>query len=282
MKWSNIYRGMLIGISDLVPGVSGGTIALVLGIYHQLIAAINGIISRQWKKHIWFLIPLGIGILISLFVFSRLINWLIEFHPQLTFFFFLGLIIGIIPFLMKSIEFKRSFKLYHYLLLGFAAVLVALTAFLHEEGIDSVLVHLTLSDYVLLFFAGWLASSAMILPGISGSFVLLLLGVYPTVTHALSNLIFPIILVVGSGVIIGILITSRIINYMLIQFNVGMYAVIIGMVVGSAFVIFPGFPAGMLSIIFCIALFIAGYLTSIVLSYMERRNHAAMSEQQTT
>lgn len=272
MKWSNIFRGTLMGISDLVPGVSGGTIALVLGIYHQLITAINGIFSREWKKSLSFLIPLGLGVVIALFLFSKLIDWLIEFHPQLTFFFFLGLIIGIIPFLMKSIDIKRSFKSNHYILLSVAAILVALTAFLHEEGIDNVMTHLTISNYVLLFFAGWLASSAMILPGISGAFVLLLLGVYPTMTNALSNFNFTIIIVCGSGVAIGILVTSRIINYMLIHFTIGMYAVIIGMVMGSAFVIFPGIPEGWLLIGFCLILYIAGYLTSTILSYVEKRN----------
>jgi putative membrane protein len=276
MKWSNIFRGMLMGITDLVPGVSGGTIALVLGIYHELIAAINGILSRQWKKNIWFLIPLGIGILISLFIFSRLIEWLVNDYPQLTFFFFLGLVVGVIPFLMIKIDFKKSFKYNHYMLLGFATIVVAITTFIREEGIGEVMSNLSTFDYLFLFIAGWLASSAMILPGISGSFILLLLGVLPTMYSALKNFSFDIIFVVGLGVVVGLIVTSKILNYILIHFTIGTYAVIIGLVLGSTFVIFPGFPEGILLITFSLILFIAGYLTSTVLSYKERRNREKM------
>src|SRR5690625_3791444 len=96
MEWKNIYRGMIMGISDVVPGVSGGTIAVILGIYDRLIAAINGVFTKEWRKHLAFLIPLAIGVGLAIFLFSHLMNWLLENYERPTFYFFLGLIIGIL------------------------------------------------------------------------------------------------------------------------------------------------------------------------------------------
>ena len=78
MEWRNIYRGILMGATDLVPGISGGTIAVLLGIYDRLIAAISGIFSKEWKKHIGFLIPLGLGMVIAIFLLASLIEWLLS------------------------------------------------------------------------------------------------------------------------------------------------------------------------------------------------------------
>src|SRR5690625_6399571 len=88
VEWNNIYCGMAMGISDVVPGVSGGTIAVILGIYDQLIAAINGLFTRKWKSHLSFLVPLAIGMGLAIFTFSRVMNWLLKYHEQLTYYFF--------------------------------------------------------------------------------------------------------------------------------------------------------------------------------------------------
>ncbi len=270
MKWMNIFRGMAIGISDLVPGVSGGTIALLLGIYQRLIVAINGLFSRHWKEQIIYLIPIGLGAVIAIFLFSGIIDWLITYYPKPTFFFFTGLIVGIVPFLFQSIEYKTAYHLKHYGLLLLAFLIIVSTLFFREDGVEVIKTNLLTIDYVLLFLAGWLASSAMILPGISGSFILLLLGVYPTVTHAVRSLDFLIILIVGLGVVTGLLITSKIIHYMLIHFKVSTYAVITGFVMGAVFVVFPGLPAGLLSIFICVVMAGAGFTVSYVLGFIER------------
>lgn len=110
MKWKNIYRGLVMGGTDVIPGVSGGTIAVLLGIYDQLIAAINGIFSREWKKHLGFLIPLGIGIVIAIFTVARVMEWLLIHHPKPTFYFFLGLIIGVLPLLLNVADARRHLR----------------------------------------------------------------------------------------------------------------------------------------------------------------------------
>lgn len=124
-EWRNIYRGLLMGASDVVPGVSGGTIAVVLGIYDRLIEAINGFFSKEWKKHLKFLLPLGIGIVTSIALLASVIDWLFEHYPGPTQFFFLGLIIGVLPYLTHKADMKNKFQGKHYVLLLIGAAVVA-------------------------------------------------------------------------------------------------------------------------------------------------------------
>ena len=267
----NVFRGMVMGITDLIPGVSGGTIAMVLGIYPELIASINGILSKNWRKHLLFLAPLIIGIGISLVVFSHLIEWLIVYHSQPLFFFFNGLILGIIPFLLRTADFKKTFKIRHYGVLVVAAIFVASTGFIRVDSMVSIWTNLTFNNYLYLFFSGWIASSAMILPGISGSLILLLLGVYPTVINAISSINIPVIIVVGFGIVIGIMITSKLIQYLFSQYSSLTYAVIIGLVLGSIIVIFPGLPRTVPDAILCMAMLLLGSIVATLLGRFEHK-----------
>ena len=231
-----------MGITELIPGVSSATIAMILGIYERFILALNSLTTREWKNQLGFLIPLGMGIGTALVCFSRVISWLLDTYPQPTLTFFLGLILGMIPFLLKSIAFQTNFQPIHYILLIFSSLLVASTALVGEQHPVKVMTHLSTKEYILLFVSGWLASSLMVLPGISGALVFLILGVYPTVLHALESLNLFIILAVGTGVVTGALITSKIIRYLFFHFQVGTYAVMIGLILGSSVVIYPGGP----------------------------------------
>ncbi|MGG0670091.1 DUF368 domain-containing protein [Sporosarcina koreensis] len=241
MEWKNIYRGFLMGISDLIPGVSGGTIAFILGIYDRLLLAISGFFSREWKKHIGFLLPLGVGIGLTLLLFSRVIDFLLKDYPQPTQFFFLGLIIGVVPFISRQAGVRKNFKIWHFILLLAVGAALASTAFI-KPAETGVITSLTMQNTIGLFLAGWAGSMAMLLPGVSGSFVLLLLGVYTTAINALSTLNIPIIIVIGAGVIVGFIVSSRAIHFLLDKFTHAMFAIIIGLILGSVFVIYPGIP----------------------------------------
>ena len=118
MQWRNLYRGFFMGISDLIPGSGGGTIASFLGIYDELLAAIRGFFSREWKKHIGFLVPLGIGIAATLLVFSKVMDFLLKNYHAPTQYFFLGLLIGVLPFIAKQANVKKNFKWSHFLLIS--------------------------------------------------------------------------------------------------------------------------------------------------------------------
>src|SRR5699024_4126106 len=129
MEWRNIYRGLIMGASDVIPGVSGGTIAVLLGIYDRLIAAINGLFSKHWKQYLSFLIPLAIGVATAIFTLARLMKWLLANYPQPTYFFFLGLVIVIILILLITFQAKRTFTIKHIILLLFRVFVISLMIF---------------------------------------------------------------------------------------------------------------------------------------------------------
>lgn len=264
MEWRNLYRGFCMGISDLIPGVSGGTIAVILGIYDQLLIAISGFFSKEWKNHIGFLIPLGVGMGSAIILLSRLIEYLLEYHHEATQFFFLGLVIGVIPYMMKKADVKKNFKVNHYVILFLCIALLAFMAFTKPDSELKMEGSLTFLMVIGLFLSGWLASMAMLLPGISGSFILLLLGVYPVAINALSTFNLPIIAAIGAGVIVGFIVSSKGIRYALSHFPHITYAAIIGLIIGSVFVVFPGIPSGGL-IFICLLTFVAGlFITKLI------------------
>lgn len=261
MEWKNIYRGMLMGISDLIPGVSGGTIAFILGIYDRLLLSISGFFSRDWRSHLGFLLPLVTGIGVTLLLFSRVIDYLLEHHYEPTQFFFVGLIIGVLPFIVKQAEVKKHFTGKHILVVVLVAIMMAALGFLKPNE-SIVISDVTLLSALGLFLSGWLASMAMLLPGISGSFILLLLGVYSTVISALSNLNFTIIIIVGAGAAVGFIVSSKAISYLLREYPHMTFAVIMGLIIGSIFVIVPGLPTGSVTILLCCITFVAGILVT--------------------
>lgn len=269
MQWRNLYRGFFMGISDLIPGVSGGTIAFILGIYDELLASISGFFSRDWKKHIGFLLPLAIGMGLTLLLFSRVIEYLLKNYHAQTQFFFLGLVIGVLPFIAKQANVKTNFKIGHFLLILVVGAALASLAFISPQDSTPVTV-LTGSNAIGLFFAGWAGSMAMLLPGISGSFILLLLGVYSTAIGALSNLNLPIIAVIGAGVVVGFIVSSKVISYLLSHFKHATFAVIIGLIIGSVFVMYPGLPEDGTYLVMSLLTFFIGLLVASLFNSPEK------------
>lgn len=268
MEWKNIYRGMMMGASDIVPGVSGGTIALVLGIYDQLIASINGLFSKDWKKHLSFLIPLGAGIIAAILLLARLIEWLFDYYPRPTQFAFLGLILGVLPFLFRKAEVKTHFKSFHYIFLIVGVLIAASMGFLTGNE-DFIITDITFSIYAFLLLSGFLASTAMILPGISGSLILVVIGAYGTIINAVNEWHLDILLIVALGIGLGILTMSKVIKYFLTHYNYATYAVVIGLVIGSIAVIFPGFPTETNDVLLSIFAFLLGLSAAFLLGRVE-------------
>lgn len=270
MEWKNTYRGLIMGAVEVIPGISGGTIALLLGIYERLIAAINGFFSKDWKKQLGFLVPLGIGMVISIFLLARVIEWLFIHHPIATQFFFMGLILGVLPFLLHKVDAKNTFKMKHIGFMVVGIILVSVLGFI-SVGEGEIISNITTSTYILLFVSGIIASSALILPGISGSFMLLILGVFPTVIAAISNFQINIIVVTGLGIATGFIVMSRIVGYFLKNHYTLTFAATIGLVVGSVFVVFPGWPTTSGLMIISIFTFLAGLFTAYLLGRLEYR-----------
>ena len=265
----NLWRGLIMGSVETIPGVSSGTIAVVLGIYERLIASINGLTTREWKKSLAFLVPLVTGIFLAVFSSAAAINWLLTHYPNQLSFFFLGLIIGVVPFLLKKINFKQTFSGIHYLVLLISFLLIALFGIMQDPDQSSMLGSLNANHYIAIFFLGWVASSAMILPGLSGSFLLLVFGYYATIIDALDNFHFPVLVTLIAGIGVGVLITSKIVHFFLQRFPVGTYAVVTGMVLGSVVVIYQGMPIGIGGLFASFISLLLGFCAAFLLGKVE-------------
>ena len=230
-----------MGAADAVPGVSGGTIAFISGIYEELITTISGVnlsllttlrksgFSAFWKQlNGNFLVALLTGILISFVSFMRLAKYLIEQHPVLIWSFFFGLIVASIFFVGKQIK-TWNLGTIVALILGTLAAYYITTLPLMANN-DSAL---------FLFFAGAIAICAMILPGISGSFILVILGAYKTLSDALHDFDFKRIAIFAIGALIGLLSFSRVLKWLFNHYKNTTLAVLTGFIFGSLNKIWP-------------------------------------------
>jgi len=235
-------KGMAMGAADAVPGISGGTIALLLGIYEELISTIGNInlslfkdlkehgINSFWKKiNGNFLLSLIIGIGISLVTFVKITAYLFDKHPILIWSFFFGLVLATIYVLYKLI------KSWNYINLIFVVVTTFISIYI--SGI-SIIVDIDI-DLIYILICGIIAASAMIIPGISGALILVILGLYPTMINAINNLEFDKIITFASGSIIGLLSFSKIIKWMLSINSSLTYSILLGFVIGSLSKVWP-------------------------------------------
>jgi len=249
--FKNFLNGLAFGITQIVPGVSGGTIAIMLGFYDELISAINNF-TKDLKKQMKFLIPLGIGIVVGIFVLSSVINYLLTNFSFPTMSFFIGLIVGLIPLIyLKVKDEQRLFNFKEILFIIIPILIVGLSSHLNFiSAVNPEEVVVTFPLILFLFFAGFLAAAALIIPGVSGSFILLLLGLYPLATYFISQisllltditnttLMLEIIKVLGPlgiGIIIGVLLTARIVEKLLKNYLKPTYLIILGLLIGSTY-----------------------------------------------
>lgn len=225
-----------MGIADAIPGVSGGTIALLLGIYEELIHTISSLnfeqilyLRKNGFKSFWskinggFLFSLLLGIGVSLISFVKISAILLDKYPLFVWSFFLGLIIATVYVIYKLIE-KLNFRNILFVLISIMATLL-LSSFSTVE-INNI-------GLLYILFCGIIASSAMILPGISGSLILVILGVYTFLINALNNLDILIIIVFILGAIIGLLGFSRVLKYLFNNYRNITYSIMLGLVIGS-------------------------------------------------
>ena len=235
-------KGVFMGIADAMPGVSGGTIALLVGIYEELIKSIsefnislfselqkNGFNSFWKKLNGNFLLVLSLGIGISLISFVKISANLLENFPLFIWSFFLGLIFATIYVIYKLINNWSVVSLF------FLVTSILLSLFLSSFSIYET----TEISLFFVLFSGIIASSAMILPGISGSLILVILGVYAYLIKSLDNLEFIVIFTFILGAIIGLLGFSRILKYLFKNHRNVTYTIMLGLVIGSIEKVWP-------------------------------------------
>lgn len=278
-KWTNILKGFGMGTSDLIPGVSGGTIALLLGIYDDFISSVSGLFSKRFWPSFKFLLPILLGMGLAIALLSNLFNYLLSYHEIPTMFFFTGLIIGIIPYLLKTSNFKQMFKTKHYLMILIGIIILVIITLLNNGDKHSgETLTLSLGLIIKYFIAGMFASSAMLLPGISGSFMLLVFGAYGTVMFSISELVnlnftaLPILIIIGLGILTGFMLSSRMIQYFLHHHTRMTFALIIGFVIGSIYAVFPGFPENGLVWIISFLTIIIGFIVSFTLGLITAKS----------
>ena len=235
-----ILAGIVIGVANVIPGVSGGTMAVVFGIYDELIGVISFNIKQIFSK--WrFWLPLGLGMGIGIIAFSKIVTFLFEHFPVQTQYFFVGIVLGSIPLILKrtSLALKRE-TLGNWISALVGLVIMLLMVFINTDSMVSIIqTELTFGLGAKLLVGGALAAFAMIIPGISGSFLMVILGVYSTIIAAISDFNLPIICVVAVGVIIGIFAGAKGVQVLLGKFPNQTYGAIFGLVIGSVFAILP-------------------------------------------
>jgi putative membrane protein len=234
-------KGMAMGAADVVPGVSGGTIAFISGIYEELITSINNVnlsLISTWKrdgfKASWsqlngnFLVALFLGIFISLFSLAALVSWLLENEPILLWSFFFGLVVASILFVGKEIaQWRPAIFLMLFMGAAIAYYITILPPSNHIAGLP------------YLFLCGALAVCAMILPGISGAFILVLLGAYKTILDAVHQVDVKIIVTVGLGAVFGLLSFAKLLKWMFSNYKNITLAILTGFILGSLPKIWP-------------------------------------------
>lgn len=235
-----ILKGAAMGAADAVPGVSGGTMALITGIYERFIAALASfrpslfqfVLKRDYRG-LWqtidgaFLLSVGIGILVSLFSVLNLMHWLLETCAPAVWAFFMGVILSSLFYLIRG----RVWTIGQLALMsaGLCIALILITA----SGTTVAVTPLT------LFLGGALAISAMLLPGISGSFMLLLLGLYPVVVEAVHARELMVIFWVALGCAAGILTVSRVLQWALLRWHDAVMSCMLGFVIGALVKVWP-------------------------------------------
>lgn len=262
-----IVKGFFMGIANIIPGVSGGTLAITMGIYEDLIGAVSHFF-KNFKKNILFIIPIGIGALLAIALGSKIIGFSLEKYPLPTILFFVGLILGGFPMLYGKVEGTFHPKNLLIFCLTFAFIIGIM--FL-KTGKDVQLNHLDIVGYILLFIVGVIAAATMIIPGISGSFMLMVMGYYEPILNAINELTslknighnISIFIPIGLGVLVGVVGIAKIIEYLFKKYEVPTYYGIMGFVLASIIGIFASTEAltfAFLPFFIGIILFIIGFI----------------------
>ena len=233
--------GLVFGIANIIPGVSGGTMLVVFGCYDKVCGALS-LNFKEIKKNIVFLVFFGIGAGCGIIGFSFVITWLFENFPTETYMFFIGLIVGSIPLIIKNATVEEKFRPACAVPFILALALVVGLAMLEQFSGDSTgdAEFTGILSAALFLGASFVAAVAMIIPGVSGSFIMVLFGTYRPVIAAIKPPFnFAIIIPTVIGVLVGLVLGARLITYLLKKHRLMVFSAILGLVAGSVYAIFP-------------------------------------------
>ena len=249
-----ILKGLFVGSTMLVPGVSGGSMAMILGEYDKLILAVSSFFKEK-KANAIYLGLFALGGFTGMILFAKPILYCINHFPMPMLYFFIGTVAGGVPLIYEKANIhKISLTSLLYLVMGIV-IAILLSVFLPQNLFGS---H-SHTSMLILVAAGFIAAIALVLPGISVSYLLLIMGIYDTVMTAISHLQIAILLPMGAGLLCGIIATTKALEYAMQQAPQATYMIILGFILASVAQIFPGIPSGIYWLI-CPAACLLGYL----------------------
>lgn len=277
-----VLKGFVIGIANIIPGVSGGTLALTLGVYEDLISTISHFF-KNIKKNILFILPLGIGMVLSILSMSNIISYAFDKIPLITAMFFMGLVLGGIPMLYGHVKGKKEAKkVSSYIIAIITFSLVIMLAFAKElfgTGLGNVTLNTNIGGLFMMLIIGVIAAATMIIPGVSGSLVLLLLGYYDPVVNAIKELThfnniglnFINLAFFGIGVLIGIVLIAKLLEILFKKHETKTYFGVLGFIIASI----PAIPVSVYheygQFNFSVISVIVGILLLIVGAYLGKK-----------
>lgn len=238
----NFVKGFILGVANVIPGVSGGTMAVSMGIYELILSSIVNFFKNA-KENILKLLPIILGILVALVSTSKLVTFALNNYKAQTICLFIGLIFGGVSLIMRKIRGKRSKSNILIFLLVFSLV-IGLN-FIKPDLVKISFENMGIIDYILLVGIGFIASSAMVIPGISGSFILMVLGYYDKIIYTVSNITkiselgsnLLILIPFGIGVVLGIVFMAKLITKLIEKYKTKTYFAIMGFVLSSVVVL---------------------------------------------
>lgn len=273
-----ILQGMVVGIANIIPGVSGGTMMVAMGLYDRLIHAITHIKS-EFKNSLKLLIPILAGAALAIVLLSRLFEFLLDNYPIPTNFAFCGLIVGSLPFIVEKVKGSKAADPSNWIPFVIFFAIVVGSALFTETNSSANHISLNIIEIVKLFLVGVIAAATMVIPGVSGSMMLMLLGYYDTILATINSTIDALIgfdiptlltcagllIPFGIGVIIGIFLIAKLIEFIFSKWETSAYYAIIGLIVSSPVAIlvntdWQGFS--LITLIISIITFIVGWFVA--------------------
>lgn len=250
----DFMKGVLIGAGAILPGISSGVLCVVFGIYEKLLDSVLNFFS-DFRKNFKFLFPIVLGGIVGVILFSKILQFVLYKYSLQTKSIFMGLILGGAVLLFKKMDKREKFKIknlfYLFISLAIGFSMVYIENNMGVESIDNV-------NCIYLMFSGFLMSIGIVVPGVSNTIILMLLGVYSIYLSSIAKLYFPVLIPMVIGVILGSILFMKIIKYLLDKFYTQTMFSIIGFTLGSVFVLLPKIES-IIEIMICIVCSIFGY-----------------------